>query len=106
MCSVSTSGFEIAHPARPSYFAALFAVIRDLWTLTKPEVNLLIVIATFAGFYLGSPVQASPFPVERLVNVLLGTLLVASGAGALNQYREHRFDAQMRRTSKRPVAAG
>jgi protoheme IX farnesyltransferase len=31
---------------------------------------------------------------------------VASGAGALNQYLEYGFDARMRRTSRRPVAAG
>lgn len=37
---------------------------------------------------------------------MLGTLLVASGTGALNQYTERRFDAQMRRTTRRPLAAG
>jgi len=36
----------------------------------------------------------------------LGTLLVASGTGTLNQYIERRFDAQMRRTARRPLAAG
>jgi protoheme IX farnesyltransferase len=33
-------------------------------------------------------------------------LLIASGAGALNQCVERRFDAQMRRTARRPLAAG
>jgi len=37
---------------------------------------------------------------------LLGTLLVASGTGVLNQYLERTFDAQMRRTARRPAAAG
>jgi protoheme IX farnesyltransferase len=37
---------------------------------------------------------------------LCGTLLVASGTGTLNQYLEYPFDAQMRRTCKRPIAAG
>jgi heme o synthase len=37
---------------------------------------------------------------------LLGTLLVASGTGTLNQYIERNFDAQMRRTARRPAAAG
>jgi heme O synthase-like polyprenyltransferase len=41
-----------------------------------------------------------------LVHTLLGTLLVASGTGTLNQYIERRFDAQMRRTARRPLAAG
>ena len=33
-------------------------------------------------------------------------MLVASGASTLNQYAERRFDAQMRRTARRPIAAG
>src|SRR5258708_18415392 len=32
--------------------------------------------------------------------------MVASGTGTLNQYSERRFDAQMRRTARRPLAAG
>ena len=74
--------------------------------LTKPEVNFLIVIATFTGFYLGYPGDLHNFPLGRLLNALCGTLLVASGTGTLNQYLEHHFDAQMRRTRRRPVAAG
>ena len=41
-----------------------------------------------------------------LLGTLLGTVLVASGAGALNQLIERCFDAQMRRTARRPIAAG
>lgn len=33
-------------------------------------------------------------------------MLVADGSGALNQYIERHFDAQMRRTARRPLAAG
>jgi protoheme IX farnesyltransferase len=40
-----------------------------------------------------------------LFNTLLGTLVVASGTGTLNQYIERKFDAQMRRTARRPAAA-
>src|SRR4029077_13735036 len=46
------------------------------------------------------------FPWVLLVHTLLGTVLVASGAGTLNQVIERKFDAQMRRTSRRPIAAG
>jgi heme o synthase len=67
--------------------------------LTKPEVNLLIVVTTFAGFYLGRQAVGQGFPFLRSINTVLGTLLVASGTGALNQYSERRFDAQMRRTA-------
>jgi protoheme IX farnesyltransferase len=74
--------------------------------LTKPEVNFLIVIATFTGFDLGYSGNLHNFPMGRLLNTLAGTLLVASGTGTLNQFLERHFDAQMRRTSRRPIAAG
>ncbi len=81
-------------------------VLADYWALTKPEVNFLIVITTFAGFYLARADGWRDFPYWLSINVLLGTLLVASGTGTLNQYLERNFDAQMRRTSRRPLAAG
>jgi heme o synthase len=80
-------------------------VLADYWTLTKPEVNFLIVITTFAGFYLASPALPHPRSLV-LFNTLVGTLLVASGTGTLNQYMERHFDAHMRRTAKRPLPAG
>jgi heme o synthase len=106
MAGFSTSALEIRPGARSSLLATLRAAVPDFWTLTKPEVNFLIVIATFTGFYLGLPLDLHAFPFGRLLNTLLGTLLVASGTGALNQVFEHRFDARMRRTCGRPVAAG
>ena len=84
----------------------LTQALADYWTLTKPEVNLLIAITTFAGFCLALPSQAHPFPFMLLVHTLLGTLLVAGGTGTLNQYIERDYDAQMRRTARRPLAAG
>jgi protoheme IX farnesyltransferase len=86
-------------PARSRLFA-------DYWALTKPEVNFLIVITTFAGFYLGFGAGWRDFPILRAVDAVLGTLLVASGTGTLNQFIERRYDAQMRRTARRPLAAG
>lgn len=80
--------------------------LADYWTLTKPEVNLLILVTTGAGFCLALPSPVQHFPVLLLINTLLGTLLVASGTGTLNQFVERTFDAQMRRTARRPVAAG
>src|SRR6202795_4722855 len=82
------------------------AAMSDYWALTKPEVNFLIAIATLTGFYLALPGPLARFPWLLLVHTLLGTLLVARGTGTLNQYIERRFDAQMRRSSRRPLAAG
>ena len=80
--------------------------LADYWALTKPEINFLIAVATFTGFYMASPTQFQTFPYMLLLHTLLGTLLVAGGTGTLNQYVERRFDAQMRRTARRPLAAG
>jgi protoheme IX farnesyltransferase len=81
-------------------------LLSDYWALTKPEVNFLILITTFAGFYLGCVNAGQQFSFLALFNTLVGTLLVASGTATLNQYVERKFDAQMRRTARRPAAAG
>jgi protoheme IX farnesyltransferase len=81
-------------------------LLLDYWALTKPEVNFLILITTGIGFYLGCGNETRPLSIAGLLNTLLGTLLVASGTGTLNQYIERNFDAQMRRTARRPAAAG
>src|SRR5277367_6795243 len=77
--------------------------LRDYYTLTKPEVNLLILMTTSAGYYLAS---RGPFRVAGLVNTLIGTLLVASGTATLNQWMERVWDGQMRRTANRPLPSG
>jgi heme o synthase len=81
-------------------------VLYNYWTLTKPEINFLIGLATAAAFCVGCGEPLARFPWVLLVHTLLGTVLVASGAGTLNQVIERKFDAQMRRTSRRPIAAG
>jgi len=100
--SLATLDVSTALPTR----VACSTTFSDYWALTKPEVNFLIVITTFAGFYLARAAGWRDFPFWLSFNALLGTLLVASGTGTLNQYLEHRFDAQMRRTARRPLAAG
>ena len=81
----------------PTSATSLTGAISDYLALTKPEVNFLIGLATCTGFYLGHATQSERFPFLLLINTLLGTLLVASGTGTLNQYIERSFDAKMRR---------
>jgi len=81
-------------------------LLSDYWTLTKPEVNFLILITTFVGFDLGCSNAGHQLSFFASFNTLLGTLLVASGTATLNQYIEREFDAQMRRTARRPLATG
>jgi heme o synthase len=97
---------SIATVERQPCPARSFAAVADYWALTKPEINFLIAIVTFAGFCLGLPVERHGFPLLLLMHTLLGTVLVSSGASALNQVIERRFDARMRRTARRPLAAG
>ncbi len=77
--------------------------LRDYYTLTKPEVNLLILMSTSAGYYLAC---RGPLRMVGLVNTLIGTLLVASGTATLNQWMERVWDGQMRRTANRPLPSG
>jgi heme O synthase-like polyprenyltransferase len=87
-------------------YAARCHAAAGYWALTKPESNFLIPVATFAGFYIGCPTPVRGFPFLLLLHTLLGTMLVAGGAGVLNQYVERDFDARMRRTARRPLVAG
>jgi heme O synthase-like polyprenyltransferase len=57
-------------------------LVADYWAMTKPEVNLLIVITTGAGFYLASAADLSAFPWMSFLHTVLGTLFVASAAAA------------------------
>ena len=89
--------------ADPHASKTITSKLRDYYTLTKPEVNLLILMTTSAGYYLGSQ---GPLRPGRLFFTLVGTLLVASGTATLNQLTERLYDAQMRRTANRPLVSG
>ena len=75
----------------------------DFLALTKPRLVLMVLIATVAGFYLGS---FGEFDWIRLLNTIFGTALAAGGTIALNQYVERDLDAKMRRTRSRPLPDG
>ena len=92
-------------PPKPAA-GRFLAVLTAFWALTKPEINFLVLVAAFTGFYMGSPVQIKGAQLLLLAETLLGTLLVASSAGALNQYFERGFDSRMKRTAKRPLPGG
>src|SRR5271167_2402072 len=89
--------------ANPVFLQTLRSKLKDYYILTKPEVNLLILMTTSAGYYLAS---RGPLRIAGLVNTLVGTLLVASGTATLNQWMERVWDGQMRRTASRPLPSG
>lgn len=79
------------------------AAVLDYVDLTKPRLNLLVVVTSAGGFYLAS--NGTP-PMLTMVAASLGTALVACGAAVLNQVLERDTDALMERTKMRPLPAG
>jgi protoheme IX farnesyltransferase len=75
----------------------------DFLSLTKPRLNLLVLMTTLGGLYLAAP---DGVPLLILVHTLIGTALVAGGAAALNQVWERETDRLMRRTAARPLPGG
>lgn len=75
----------------------------DFVALTKPRLNLLVLVSALAGLYLAAP---EGLPAAIVVHTLVGTALVAGGAAALNQVWERDTDALMARTRARPVPSG
>ncbi|PYO22756.1 MAG: protoheme IX farnesyltransferase [Candidatus Rokuibacteriota bacterium] len=63
----------------------------------------MILVTTAVGYYAG--LTGAP-DYARLLHVLVGTLLAAGGALALNQYWERDVDARMERTRARPLPDG
>ena len=75
--------------------------IKDYTTLTKPKVNLLLVITALSAIFLAS----DNFPsIQVLVAVIIGGTLASGGAGAINHSIDKEIDNTMKRTSERPVA--
>jgi protoheme IX farnesyltransferase len=77
--------------------------VADFVALTKPRLNLLVLVTSLAGLYLAAP-DGIAMPI--LVHTLVGTALVAGGAAALNEVWERDSDALMARTRTRPVPSG
>jgi protoheme IX farnesyltransferase len=77
--------------------------LRDLLTLTRPVVVLLLLVTAFAAMVIGG--RAWPSPLLALWT-LLGGGLAAGGAQAVNQYVDRDIDLLMARTAKRPIPAG
>ena len=75
----------------------------DFIALTKPRLNLLVLVTAVAGLYLASP---EGVPIAILLHTILGTALVAGGAAAFNQVWERETDALMKRTRTRPIPSG
>ena len=77
--------------------------LRDYVTLTKPRIMVLLLLTAAGGMFVG----AEGVPAVGLFAATLGGLVLAcGGASALNHVFDRDIDAHMRRTDRRPVAAG
>lgn len=75
---------------------------RDFVALTKPRVMRSVVFTGLCGM-LVAPVTLPPVIA---FTAILAIALAAGAAGTLNQWYEADIDALMKRTAKRPLAAG
>jgi len=79
---------------------------RDYWDLTKPKVVALIVFTALVGMCLAIPGVPNWAQVRTGLIGFFGIWLAASAAAAINQLLDARIDAQMARTSWRPLVVG
>jgi protoheme IX farnesyltransferase len=76
-------------------------VVADYVTLTKPRVQLLLLLTTVTTMFVaGDP------SISLVLLTCLGGSLSAGGAGAVNHFYDRDIDAQMARTAARPVPSG
>ena len=79
----------------------LSQVVADYITLTKPKVQLLLLLTTVTTMYVAGDPSAS-----LVALTVIGGSLSAGGAAAVNHYWDRDIDAQMARTATRPVPSG
>jgi heme o synthase len=85
-------------------FFRLGELLQSYLLLTKPGIVLLVAFTGLAAMVLEGSLLAEPW---RFAGVLLGILLAAGAANALNQFWDRDIDAIMERTStRRPIPAG
>ncbi len=76
-------------------------LLRIAWELGKFRITFVVCISALTGYVM----HAGRINAGALAPVL-GVFLLASGASALNQCQEARFDALMKRTRRRPIPSG
>ena len=77
--------------------------LADYIALAKPRLNLLVIVTSGVGFYVGA---GSRIELLRLLQTIVGTAFVAGGAAGLNQIYERDRDRLMYRTRMRPLPDG
>ena len=78
--------------------------LKDYLQLTKPSLNIMVVFSSVISYLMAPKVVEYDWLMIALL--FIGGFLVTGSANAINQAVEKDTDAVMKRTSKRPVAAG
>ena len=94
---------EGATAGRPATGSPFGQTLRDYFILTKPSIMLLLLITTLPAMVLAEGGWPGFGPV---LATLLGGMMAAGGAGAVNMYIDRDIDAVMVRTRKRPIPSG
>jgi protoheme IX farnesyltransferase len=92
----------LERPGTPSRIVSLSVLVRDLMSLTKPRLSLLVILTAACGM----AVAPGPRDFAMLLVALLGTSLIVGSANALNCYLERDLDGYMERTRDRPLVTG
>ena len=95
---VSVIRAEVPGPAAPTGPGTL----RDLISLTKPRLSMLVLVTAGGGLWLSGAWQGWGHATAAVG----GTLMVVAGANALNCYLERDTDAYMARTATRALPTG
>jgi heme o synthase len=80
--------------------------IKDYLLLIKPSLSIMVVFSSVMSFVLTPAFGTYEDKWKWVLLLFAGGMLVTGSANAINQVVEKDTDAQMKRTSKRPVAAG
>ncbi len=97
---VSLYGAQSAGGSAPPIRAKPFASVRAYANLTKPRIIILLLVTTVPAMVLA---QRGMPPLWLIGATLLGGMMTAGSANALNQYLERDIDEKMKRTRKRPL---
>jgi protoheme IX farnesyltransferase len=81
----------------------LKATLGDYYQLTKPRIQVLLLITTAGAMWIASQGRVDPI---LLVATLVGGSLAASSANAFNCLIDRDIDQLMERTRRRPLPAG
>ena len=104
MASVKPFGLAASEPG--AFVSVVASRATAYLSLTKPRLVVLVLATVAAGFFLGARWEFRAVSLVSLAATLVGTALVAGGAGALNQWLERDRDALMRRTAGRALPSG